>query len=234
MNAPIIALHGFLGRGTDWDAVRAATKVDLNWICPDVFAANGSFDPPETDRPCWLAGYSFGARLALRWMEEAPGRYLGALLVSANPGNFQTDEQSTARKASDLVWAEKFLAGPWGEVTGAWDRQQVFASDPAVERKEDEFDRVKLAAALEDFSVAGQFTDPLKLPSRLMWLAGTEDTKFCLLLDDMRMAGFPGTFLRVEDAGHRLLYSAPEAVAAALDNLVALDSRSGESGRSTP
>jgi pimeloyl-ACP methyl ester carboxylesterase len=106
-------------------------------------------------------------------------------------------------------------------VIGEWNAQQVFAPDSAPFRDEKDFDRDKLAVALGEFSVASQFTDPLRLPSRLIWLAGGQDEKFCALLDDMRNAGFPGTFLRVDDAGHRLLHSAPGAVAAALDDLVA-------------
>ena len=222
MKPKIIALHGFLGRGSDWDRVRAASKSALDWQCPDFFGHGASsFTAPSHDLPCWLAGYSFGARLALRWMQESPDRYLGALLVSANPGNFQTDDERAARVASDHAWAEKFRAGPWDSVTKEWNAQPVFAADPAVAHKEDDFDRAKLALALKDFSAGRQFTDPLKLPSRLSWLVGTKDSRCCSLQDDMRMAGFPGTFLRVEDAGHRLLLSAPEAVAAALDDLVA-------------
>ncbi len=222
MKATIIALHGFLGKGSDWAAVRAATKSDVTWICPDLFSArSASFAPPPVEGPCWLAGYSFGARLALRWMQETPDRYLGALLVSANPGNFQTDEERTARRSADENWAEKFRRQPWSEVIGEWNAQQVFAPDSVPFRDEDDFDREKLAVALGKFSVASQFTDPLHLPSRLIWLAGVRDEKFCALLDDMRNAGFPGTFLRVDDAGHRLLHSSPGAVAAALDDLVA-------------
>ena len=222
MKTNVVALHGFLGRGSDWDAVRAASKSALHWQCPDLFARGASsFRAPRHDRPCWLAGYSFGARLALRWMQESPDRYLGALLVSANPGNFQTDDQRAARVASDNAWAEKFCRQPWGEVLDEWNRQLIFDADPAVEREEGDFDRAKLALALGEFSAGGQFTDPLKLPSRLMWLAGVKDSKCCPMLDRMRMAGFPGTFLRVDAGGHRLLHSAPEAVAAALDDLVA-------------
>ena len=222
MKTTLIALHGFLGRGSDWDLVRAASKSVLDWQCPDLFSSGASaFDAPVTDRPCWLAGYSFGARLALRWMQEAPDRYLGALLLSANPGNFQTDDERTARRMADETWADKFRRQPWNGVIGEWNAQQVFAADAAVTREENNFDREKLAVALEDFSVAAQFTDPLRLPSRLIWLAGARDGKFCALLDPMRNAGFPGAFLRVDDAGHRLLHSAPGAVAAALDDLVA-------------
>jgi len=218
----IIALHGFLGRGSDWDAVRGASRSALDWQCPDLFSLGAPrFTAPEFDRPCWLVGYSFGARLALRWMQEAPDRYLGALLVSADPGNFQTGEERTIRKAADKIWAEKFRLLPWSDVIGEWNTQQVFGADTAVTRDENDFDREKLAVALEEFSVAAQFTDSLRLPPRLIWLAGARDEKFCALLDDLRHAGFPGTFLRVDDAGHRLLLSAPGAVAIVLDDLVA-------------
>ena len=222
MKSGIIALHGFLGRGSDWDAVRAASKASLDWRAPDLFSRDASsFAAPHVDRPCWLAGYSFGARLALRWMQEEPDRYLGALLVSANPGNFQTDDERASRRAADKTWAGSFRAQPWSEVVREWNAQQVFGSDSGPAREEKDFDREKLAGAMEKLSVADQFTDPLRLPSRLMWLAGSEDAKFCALLVEMRNAGFPGTFLHVEGAGHRLLHSAPDAVAAALDDLVA-------------
>ena len=222
MKATVIALHGFLGQGSDWDAVRAASKADLRWICPDLFSPGPpNFSAPHVDEPCWLAGYSFGARLALRWMVEAPGRYLGALLVSANPGNFQSDDGRASRRIADETWAGGFRLLPWSEIAGKWDAQEIFGGRAGPRRDEVDFDREKLASALEKLSVAGQFTDPLLLPPRIAWLAGARDAKFRALLDQMRNAGFPGSFLPVEDAGHRLLSEAPEAVAAALDDLVA-------------
>jgi len=218
----IVALHGFLGQGKDWDAVRAATKSDATWICPDLFApGEDSFGPPAIEAPCWLAGYSFGARLALRWMQKDPDRYLGALLLSVNPGNFQADGERAARRATDENWASRFRKDAWDDLTNTWNAQEIFAGQASPERSELDFDRAKLATALTKFSVADQFTDPLRLPSRVTWLAGSRDMKFCALLDDMRNAGFPGSFLRIEGAGHRLLSEAPEAVAAALDDLVA-------------
>lgn len=218
MKATIIALHGFLGRGSDWEEVRAATRSDAEWICPDLFPAGpASFAPPDIEGPCWLAGYSFGARLALRWMQDQPGKWLGALLVSANPGNFQTDEQRIMRRAADEAWAVRFREDAWNDLLREWNSQEIFGGQSAPERAESDFDRAKLATALTKSSVADQFTDPLRLPPRITWLAGSRDAKFCALLDDMRHAGFPGTFLRVDNAGHRLLSEAPGAVAAALD-----------------
>lgn len=222
MKTTVVALHGFLGQGKDWDAVRAASKADLRWTCPDLFSPGApNFSAPLVDEPCWLAGYSFGARLALRWMVEAPGRYLGALLVSANPGNFQSDDGRESRRIADEKWAVGFRGMPWSEIVSKWDAQEIFGGRSGPLRDEANFDREKLASAMEQLSIAGQFTDPLRLPSRLGWLAGTRDSKFRALLDQMCNAGFPGSFLPVEDAGHRLLSEAPEAVAAALDDLVA-------------
>ncbi len=221
MKPTVIALPGFLGRPSDWDAVRAATKAEAHWIRPDLFGANGSFDPPETDGPCWLAGYSFGARLALRWMQQAPDRWRGALLLSINSGNFQSDEERAARREADDRWAAAFQTEPWAEVVRRWNAQDVFAGSPAASRHEEDYDRTKLVTALREFSVSGQFADPLRLPDCLVWMAGGGDKKFVALQSEMRDAGFPGTFLVVEDAGHRLLLEAPEAVASGLDDLVA-------------
>lgn len=221
MKATIIALHGFLGKGSDWDGVRAASTSDVDWLCPDLFSAGAENFAPDPQGPCWLAGYSFGARQALRWMQDAPDRYLGALLLSVNPGNFQSEDDRAARRTSDENWSSRFREDAWSNLMSAWNAQEIFGGQPAPERTESDFDRAKLATALTKFSVADQFTDPLRLPPRIMWLAGSRDAKFCALLDDMRHAGFPGTFLRVENAGHRLLSEAAGAVAVALDELLA-------------
>lgn len=221
MTGRLIALHGFLGCGRDWDAVRAKSECGLEWICPDLFAAGASFELPVVDGPCWLAGYSFGARLALSWMQREPERWSGALLLSVNPGNFQSDHERAARRAADDRWAEAFRQDPWNDILDRWNAQDVLVGGTAPLRTESDYDRTKLSAALRDLSVAGQFTDPLRLPSNLVWMAGERDGKFVTLQASMRDAGFPGTFPLVEGAGHRLLTEAPDAVAAALDYLVA-------------
>ena len=221
MKPAIIALHGFLGQGRDWDAVRAASEIDADWICPDLFSAGSSLAPPSIEGPCWLAGYSFGARLALRWMQDDPDRWSGALLLSVNPGNFQSDEDRAQRRESDATWAAAFASAAWGPLIDRWNEQDVFRGSSVRTRAEKDFDRSKLAAALSRFSVADQFIDAERLPARLIWMAGEKDTKFSALQTSMRNAGFPGEFFCVPDAGHRLLEDAPAAVAAALDHLVA-------------
>ncbi len=143
------------------------------------------------------------------------------MLISANPGNFQGDDERAKRRESDDDWAAAFRVESWESLLHRWNAQAVFAGDSRRVRREKDFDRVKLATAMQQYSVAEQFTDPQRLPPRLMWLAGARDAKFCTLLDSMRNSGFPGTFLTVENAGHRLLHDAPETIAAALDEFVA-------------
>ncbi len=223
MSARVVALHGFLGCGNDWDAVRGASRSGLEWICPDLFARDA--EPAEAQlaglRGAWLAGYSFGARLALRWLTAEPGRWRGALLVSANPGNFLGDDERAARRAADLAWAEAFRHEPWHGLMERWNAQQVFGPAQPPVRNEKDLDRERLAAALEQDSVADAFTDAGRLEGEMTWLAGAEDAKFSALSERMRLGGFPGVFVIVPGAGHRLLHDAPAAVAAELDRLVA-------------
>lgn len=223
-----MAVSGFLGCGRDWEAVRRESGDDIRWICPDLFApgAQESFSAPAFEGRAWLAGYSFGGRLALRWLAESPERWHGALLLSVNPGNFQSDDGRMVRRRSDEQWAAAFRGEPWDTLVSRWNAQDVFANDAAPTRAESDFDREKLAAALEKFSVGDQFTDTTRLPGDIVWMAGAEDAKFSGLLDEMRHAGFPGSFFRVHGAGHRLLHEAPSEVAAALKRLVAVP-RSG-------
>lgn len=220
--ATVVALPGFLGRGRDWAEVRTASRAGLRWICPDLFAPGAEpLRPPAVEGPCWLAGYSFGARLALRWLQDAPEKWEGALLLSVDPGNFQTEEERVARRKSDADWAAAFRTERWEVVTERWNAQAVFQDGAAPRREERDFDRGKLAAAFRDYSLADQFTDILRLPVQLVWMAGARDAKFVGRQNLMREAGFPGTFPVVGEAGHRLLLEAPEAVAGALDDLVA-------------
>lgn len=215
MSVRILALHGFLGRGADWEPVRTALPRGWKWDCPDIFGPS-PWRAGDAGEGAWLAGYSFGARLALRLLAEEPGRWRGALLLSCNPGNFQTDAERAARRASDEAWADAFLAEEWGALTRRWDAQPVLAGAGPPRREEQDFDRAKLADALRSMSVSDAFTDPARLPERLAWVAGETDSKFCDLLGRMRASGFPGTFYAVPGAGHRLLREAPGAVAQAL------------------
>lgn len=223
MKSRLVALHGFLGCGADWDVVRAITQHDFKWICPNLFAP-GVEEEKEVmqnyEGKAWLVGYSLGGRLALQWLINEPARWHGALLLSTNPGNFQTSADRQARRQADAAWADAFRKEPWELLMRRWNEQRVLAGGMVPVRDEKNFDRHKLAAALEVFSVADQWTDAAALRMPLAWMAGERDRKFSLLLDSLRNAHFPGVFHVAPGSGHRLLHEAPGAVAQALDLLV--------------
>ncbi len=223
MKPRVVALHGFLGCGADWDAVRTATSHDAEWICPNLFSPSSDDLNVERNQggKAWLAGYSLGGRLALRWLVEEPERWHGALLLSVNPGNFQSDAERQSRRIADAAWAQAFQNDEWSSLMRRWNTQGVLLGKKPPQRYEADFDRHKLAAALEHFSVADQSTDPSQLTLPLLWMCGERDQKFSSLLNSLRVANFPGGFQIVPDAGHRLLHEAPHAVAEALDLLMA-------------
>jgi 2-succinyl-6-hydroxy-2,4-cyclohexadiene-1-carboxylate synthase len=223
MKPRVLALHGFLGRGSDWNTVKTTAQPDLEWVCPDLFAPEAPAwrTPPGSVEGAWLAGYSFGARLALRWLVDEPDRWRGALLLAGNPGNFQSDEERARRRAADATWAATFGTEPWDEILHRWNSQPVLSGDATPPRLEKDFDREKLASVLINFSVGDQFVEVSRLREPLVWMAGTKDQKFSALLGSMREAGFPGVFCEVPRAGHRLLHEAPTEVAGALDRLTA-------------
>ncbi len=221
MKPRLVALHGFLGCGADWNAVRKAVRRDFDWVCPDIFArrAEDWRSAREFSGKAWLVGYSFGGRMALRWMAEDPGRWHGALLLSTNPGNFQTEDERRERRRTDAAWARAFRVEPWEDLMRRWNNQPVLAAGATPLREEALYDREKLALAFEDYSTADQQADVSELSKPLIWMAGERDAKFVRLLHSMRDANFPGAFRIVGDAGHRLLHDAPEIVAEELDSL---------------
>jgi len=113
MNSRLIALHGFLGKKSDWDFLSIdCEKVDLQedyrqlelgaFRCaktPDLaFQAwvelfiqrvphliHGRHGVQAADRPI-LLGYSLGGRLAMHALVAYPERFSGAIFVSAHPG----------------------------------------------------------------------------------------------------------------------------------------------------
>src|SRR5260370_38636018 len=111
----MICLHGFLGRGADWDFLRDA-GFDIR--APSLFGGD-SIDAVRPEPDDILLGYSMGARLALHLMRTRP--VAKAILVSAGiapaePGRQELDE----------TWARRFESGPWASVVDACDSQSVF------------------------------------------------------------------------------------------------------------
>jgi 2-succinyl-6-hydroxy-2,4-cyclohexadiene-1-carboxylate synthase len=165
--ALIWCLHGFLGRGADWDFLREA---GFETRAPSLFSGD-SLDDVRPSPDDVLLGYSMGARLALRIIEStavAKAVIISAGMAPPEPG----------RKELDETWALRFESEPWNSVVEAWNAQPVFGGrkNPLV-RTESDFDRRALAAALREWSPAVLHTTIRDIEVPTLWIAGEHDAK---------------------------------------------------------
>ncbi len=238
-------LHGFLGSPHDWDDLAAALGESLPALAapgalltPDLFGAD-SF-PRADSIPAWaeaygrreaqahlpgpsaagnyLLGYSLGGRLALHLAVQFPALWDGVIIVGANPG-LDSEEARARRRHHDESWARRFEGEPWDALLAAWDAQPVFAGRGGGprRRREQDFARASLAAALRRWSLGAQ--TPLwpalqSIHCPVLWVAGAEDAGQA---DICRRVGetIPGVEVWVApDAGHRVPWEQPRAFAA--------------------
>jgi 2-succinyl-6-hydroxy-2,4-cyclohexadiene-1-carboxylate synthase len=237
----LVALHGFLGRASDWDALgewfpdATITALDL-W---SLVASRDAVDWPSVGRaldralveaagrygaePVFVVGYSFGARLALSsGLLAAPGSPVrGCCFVSCNPGIPEENDGARAeRTVSDDTWARRILDWPEPDIWRAWDAQPVFrGSQPFSPREGLPAPRAVLAMALRRLSLGAQPDFRARLeawPSPVLWITGAHDSKFSALARELASAGVPATFMRCAAAGHRVPWDNPAAFAHAV------------------
>jgi 2-succinyl-6-hydroxy-2,4-cyclohexadiene-1-carboxylate synthase len=237
----LVALHGFLGRPSDWDGparwfpATTVSAIDLwrvldqpavtDWVSASRALAAALADALAGGdrRPAFLVAYSFGARLALSasWPAAAAVPVRGCCFVSCHPGLAADDREARlARRASDEAWAERILAWPEDEIWRAWDAQPVFGeAEGRAPRAGLPAPREVLARAMRLFSLAGQpdFRPRLRRwPTPVLWVTGARDAKFSALARDVSAAGVPAAFVACEDAGHRVPWDNPSAFARAV------------------
>lgn len=223
----IWALHGFLGRGADWDALgRALERAGAPGLrAPDLFrrppqvptlAAWGAEFTAEVaaeDAAPILLGYSLGGRLALHALLAAPERWRRAVIVSAHPGLADPRERAERRR-DDEQWAARFERESWDRLLEAWDARAVFGGTPTARaRPEAAFDRAALAAALRAWSLGAQ--DDLRpalerLTIPVLWIAGARDARYAALAEEACGRLPHGTVAIAPDAGHRVPWERPE------------------------
>lgn len=178
----IRTLSGFLGLPSDWDF--------LPWPHS---AAEGDI----------LLGYSMGGRLALQLLESQ--RFRCAVIVSAGL-NAPDDD----RRRRDEEWARRFKSDDWSSLMRDWNAQPVFGGH-ALDRREEDYDRVELARQLREWSPA--VLPPPRLESietPLLWIAGERDAKY-VDVAKRAVARLPNAELWIcLDAGHRVPWEQPE------------------------
>jgi 2-succinyl-6-hydroxy-2,4-cyclohexadiene-1-carboxylate synthase len=223
----IWCLHGFLGRGEDWEPFRQSWEkasglplraVDLfdkplEEVTPEVWGARFARSMATTDPGAVLVGYSLGGRLALQALLAKPAVFRGAVIISAGLG-VEGEVERQMRRVRDDAWAARFETEAWESVIDAWNSQAVFGSDSAaLLRGELDYDRSALATALRYWSPAvqrpvGSRLAELELPT--LWIAGERDGRYA---DEARRAAAgagDASLWIAPGAGHRVPWEAPE------------------------
>lgn len=228
----VLFLHGFMGRGSDWQRIVEQLQETFYCIAPDLpghgdtIAHEGSegFAMPTVAEGvrhmlaqrgitrCAVVGYSMGGRLALHLAATYPHLVRAAVLESASPG-LRTDEERQARQQHDERLAVRLETTPFGEFLEQWYNQPLFV--PL--RHHPSFGRVVeqrrnntptgLATSLRRMGTGVQppLWDALShIEQPLLLLAGEHDEKFVRIGNEMATA-CPHAQLRiVERAGHTI------------------------------
>ena len=211
MHLEIHALHGFLGRPQDWDQILPDFQaIDLfNDICP--FWEWAEKFNASVKTPGILLGYSLGGRLAMHALLNRPELWTGAILVSCHPG-LQSPEEKKLRLQHEYRWAERFQSDPWDLLLQDWNQQSVFIGDQPKKREEQDFSRIALSKALQEWSL-GQQEDlrerlgQLDLP--IFWIAGEQDEKYATLTKEAHLKHPISKKWIAPNASHRVPWQQP-------------------------
>ena len=244
MRPPVVLLHGFLGRGADWRAVRERLPDTWNVRAPDLPGHGAAADPAGFTMddaadlvladlaraglaaPADVVGYSMGGRLALHVAVTRPWAVRRAVVVSGSPG-LRTAPERAARRRVDAERAAA-LQADFPAFVERWYRMPLWASLPDALRQRLTADRIAhndpagLAASLAGMGTGAQpgHWDALAGISAPVWaVAGALDPTFVGLARQMAAAG-PVRPLTVPDAGHFVPAEAPAALAALLTDLL--------------
>ncbi len=159
---PLLLIHGFTGRGSDWAPVVPALCRAATTIAVDLLGHGDSDSPADPARhaverqaadlaailrrlglaPAHVAGYSLGARIALRIAVSEPDVVARLILESPSAG-IADPAQRAGRRATDEQLAHLLEREGIEAFVDRWESLPLFAS----ERSLPDADRVRIHAA---------------------------------------------------------------------------------------
>ncbi len=245
----ILFLHGFLGRGDDWNEVVAALEPRFRCLTLDLPGHGGTvveggleeYGMESSARavadllerlnyaPCLLVGYSMGGRLALYLAAEYPDLFHRVLVESATPG-LESEEERASRRAHDEALAQALENGTLEEFLQRWFDQPLFESlhnDPArfeeLLRRRLENNPEELAKSLRAMGTGVQ--PPLwdRLPHirvPIIAIAGRFDAKYCAIAQRMQMRCPACRVHILSGCGHNVHFENPAGYTRALRALL--------------
>ena len=249
-NGPkLLFLHGFLGRGADFDPIIRTLSQDFCCLSVDL-PGHGETEAQDEDTdygmqktgaaliklliqlnhlPCYGIGYSMGGRLALYLACRFPQYFTGVLLESASPG-LKTQAERRQRREADAVLAKTIETVDWPTFVRRWYAQPLFktlADHPnfgSLLQIRYQNRPAELARSLRGMGTGTQPSlwaelETLKIPVTLM--AGVLDLKFVALNQAMAEC-CSSAQLKLMPCGHIAHFEKPEAFTALLRNAVQL------------
>lgn len=229
----LILLHGFAHTPASWREVLAALPAELGAraqptpghdpALPVGASWDATIDRLAATIPAGaiVAGYSFGARLALGLL--ARDAIAAAILIGVNPGLAEARARDE-RRAADAVWAARLRAEGTAAFLAAWEAQPLFASQaraPAAIRARRHAERAALdpgalAAALE---VCGLGAQPdlgealIERADRARLVVGADDPRFRAVASALRARAAALAVEIIADSGHDPTLEQPHATA---------------------
>lgn len=251
MPGPLVLLHGFSQTGGSWDAVRgelhrrsaggATGLAGREILTPDqrghgtataarpiLLPAMAADAMAQAPGELALGGYSMGGRAALLAALASPGRVTHLALISTTAG-IDDDTERAIRAEADAELAAEFEAMSIEQVADQWGSHPLFAGQAADVAGAARADRLRNTPAGLAASLRGAGTGKMQplwasLPTLTMpslVLVGARDEKFRAIGERLAATLPAAELVVVAGAGHQLPLEAPDAVAAALSDLLA-------------
>ena len=244
---PLLLLHGFLGSGSDWDALVDhfadqfyCITVDLpghgqsvECVDPSLYSFLGARDAIVSIvdrlhvRNGYLIGYSMGGRLALSVAIHAPGLFAHVVLESSSPG-LKTPIDRAARNLQDDEVASEIESISFPAFLDRWYSQPLFSS---LQARPDLLRWLKttrlcqspdeLARALRGLGIGRQpsYWDRLsRMNVPLLLVTGELDQKYIRIGENMASLCKEARTAIVPGAGHNTRLENPVAFIGVVDS----------------
>jgi 2-succinyl-6-hydroxy-2,4-cyclohexadiene-1-carboxylate synthase len=239
---PVVLLHGFTGRATNWRPV-AERWPRLHALAVDITGHGDSESPPDPARYTMdafaddlaavldalrveraaLVGYSMGGRVALNFALRHPGRLTALVLESASPG-IRDPAERASRVESDEALARRLeregieaFVDYWQSIP-LWESQKSLPESKRAALREQRLRNSVsgLANSLRGMGAGAQgylFGRLAELRMPTLFVAGALDERYAALAVAMA-AEVPGAEARIiAGAGHATHFELPEAFA---------------------